>query len=220
MATCECGCGEAIEWKTHHKYRPPRFKPGHHQRTPEFLESRKRLIVKPPPDWEPPSGTCECGCGEATAICTNSRPEFQQYFGFPLRYVHGHNPAPAGEDHPNWQGGTKVQNGYRHLHMPNHHLARSDGYVPEHRLVWERENGRRLKDNEDVHHIDGDRANNDPSNLVALTKRQHRELHRQHPQTLSRRAQVQRERFADPEARRRHSERMKRWWAERKARGE
>ena len=35
----------------------------------------------------------------------------------------------------------------------------------EHRLVMERKLGRKLHGSENVHHIDGDRQNNDPSNL-------------------------------------------------------
>jgi hypothetical protein len=42
----------------------------------------------------------------------------------------------------------------------------------EHRLVMERVLGRPLTTNENVHHIDGDRTNNDPSNLELWAKMQ------------------------------------------------
>lgn len=42
----------------------------------------------------------------------------------------------------------------------------------EHRLVMERELGRPLHANENVHHIDGDRLNNDPSNLELWVRTQ------------------------------------------------
>ncbi len=57
------------------------------------------------------------------------------------------------------------KDGYVLLWMPGHHLASKQGYVREHRLVMERKLGRRLLPDEVVHHIDDDRANNDPDNL-------------------------------------------------------
>jgi hypothetical protein len=48
---------------------------------------------------------------------------------------------------------------------PDHPDADPRGYVSEHRLVMEKKIGRRLRDGEVVHHVDGDTANNDPSNL-------------------------------------------------------
>lgn len=55
--------------------------------------------------------------------------------------------------------------GYVMLRMVGHHLANKQGYVREHRLVMEQKIGRRLKPGEVVHHIDGNRSNNDPDNL-------------------------------------------------------
>lgn len=42
-----------------------------------------------------------------------------------------------------------------------------------HRVIAEEAIGRKLKDGEVVHHIDGDRSNNDPSNLEVMTHREH-----------------------------------------------
>lgn len=42
----------------------------------------------------------------------------------------------------------------------------------EHRLVMERKLGRKLRGSENVHHLDGDRQNNDPSNLELWVKTQ------------------------------------------------
>jgi len=50
----------------------------------------------------------------------------------------------------------------------NHPMANRDGYVPEHRLVMEKKLGRYLTREEVVHHVDGDRANNEPENLVVF----------------------------------------------------
>lgn len=52
-----------------------------------------------------------------------------------------------------------------------------DGYVYEHILVAERLLGRKLTSDEVVHHLDGDRSNNRPENLLVLLRSQHVRLH-------------------------------------------
>ncbi len=47
----------------------------------------------------------------------------------------------------------------------------------EHVEVWEREHGRPVPHGHDVHHIDHDKLNNDPGNLVAVTPTDHKRLH-------------------------------------------
>jgi HNH endonuclease len=47
----------------------------------------------------------------------------------------------------------------------------------EHVLVWERTHGRSVPAGHDVHHVDGDKLNNDPSNLLLLTKLEHKRIH-------------------------------------------
>lgn len=47
-----------------------------------------------------------------------------------------------------------------------------------HRCVWERANGRKLKDGEIVHHINGDKRDNRPQNLqVVASHAEHLRLH-------------------------------------------
>ena len=57
--------------------------------------------------------------------------------------------------------------------MPGHHRARGNGYVFEHIIVLEEKLGRRLVPKEQCHHIDGNKQNNDPENLMALDIREH-----------------------------------------------
>lgn len=46
-----------------------------------------------------------------------------------------------------------------------------------HRIVAEQILGRPLKEGEIVHHIDGNKRNNDPSNLMVMTQSEHCRLH-------------------------------------------
>lgn len=46
-----------------------------------------------------------------------------------------------------------------------------------HRLIAERKLGRSLKPNEVVHHIDGNKYNNDPDNLCVMSRSEHAKLH-------------------------------------------
>jgi len=50
--------------------------------------------------------------------------------------------------------------------------------VTKHQLILEQKIGRRLKPNEVVHHVDGNRANSKMSNLKVVTKSKHNQLHK------------------------------------------
>lgn len=75
-----------------------------------------------------------------------------------------------GPDHSMWQGGRNdAGEGYFKVWIadddPFAVMRNGAGYVREHRLVMARKLGRPLRPSETVHHIDGDKANNKPSNL-------------------------------------------------------
>ena len=56
--------------------------------------------------------------------------------------------------------------GYVRLYAPWHPDANAQGWILEHRWVMERMIGRRLRPEEVVHHVDHNRANNSPDNLM------------------------------------------------------
>lgn len=80
-----------------------------------------------------------------------------------------------------WKGGRSVaSNGYVLVRVgAEHHLSDVRGYAYEHRLVAESKLGRRLLPGEQVHHIDNNKLNNDPTNLeVVAGAAEHRLRHR------------------------------------------
>lgn len=75
----------------------------------------------------------------------------------------------AGPDHSMWQGGRNFAGEYWRVWIsqndPLASMRTHDGYVLEHRLVMARKLGRPLLPTETVHHIDGDKTNNELQNL-------------------------------------------------------
>ncbi|MGE7843906.1 HNH endonuclease [Lysinibacillus sp. NPDC093712] len=83
-----------------------------------------------------------------------------------------------GESCHKWKGGRFVhETGYVFIHAPENAMANSRGYVREHRLVMANYLGRPLERDEIVHHIDGNKENNDVSNLQLMDNSTHAKLH-------------------------------------------
>lgn len=71
-----------------------------------------------------------------------------------------------GCEHKGWKGGKTIdKSGYVLSYHPDHPNANRSGYIREHRVVMESIVGRFLTKEEVVHHIDGNKLNNCPSNL-------------------------------------------------------
>jgi hypothetical protein len=92
----------------------------------------------------------QCACGCSAPINDKST------------YKRGHNRRGKGRG---WIG-----SGYRFISVNGRAIA-------EHRHVVQMREGRGLARHEVVHHVDGDPLNNDPANLVVLTRSEHNRLH-------------------------------------------
>lgn len=86
----------------------------------------------------------------------------------------------AGENHHNWKGGKISKgDGYIGIWKPKHIRADKQGYVYEHTLVYERENGFLPDVNQVIHHIDMDKTNNSIENLYLFDdSKEHAIAHR------------------------------------------
>ncbi len=71
-----------------------------------------------------------------------------------------------------------IKDGYEEIYLPSHPRAHKDGMVYKHILIAEEKLGRPLFRKECVHHIDHDRRNNHPDNLMIFaTNRDHSIFH-------------------------------------------
>lgn len=136
------------------------------------------------------NGFCMCGCGQKTPIATKTRKGRGDIKGYPVRYIYGHNTkdprwrARVAEwtRETNWAGGHIEHNGYilRHwrtfspkerkilgsMFLKYH---KNGKYILEHRAIVALREGRELQSDEFVRHLDGNRKNNSPNNLLLGT---------------------------------------------------
>lgn len=87
-------------------------------------------------------------------------------------------PLPPSVLNPYTGGHTVTYGGYVFELCPDHPKANPFGFVPQHRLVMERQLGRFLPSSMQVHHKDECKTNNDPDNLELMTRREHMAHHR------------------------------------------
>jgi hypothetical protein len=162
-------------------------------------------------------GLCACGCENRTSISKQNRAPLGHLKGKPVKYIRGHH--MRGRRANGWKGGRKIDRaGYVMLYRPEHPLANGSGYIYEHRLAWMQANGRPLTSSERVHHIDGNRANNDPANLVVMDRVAHLVFHGGSEPTRLKKSAANRRRYRNPKEREKARQVALRGWKTRRAR--
>lgn len=81
-----------------------------------------------------------------------------------------------GKNNPHWKGGRpELYKGRFMVYAPGHPGAKlcNGTYILEYRLIAEKKVGRPLKDDEIVHHVNGDVTDNRLSNLEIMTQSEH-----------------------------------------------
>jgi len=112
-------------------------------------------------------GYCKCGCGQLVSLAKWNNKRRGHVKGMPLNYLPGHPANGKKEANGRWKGGRRTdKDGYVLILAKEHPRADCRGYLREHILIAERVLGRPLKDDECVHHLDTNPANNNPGNLV------------------------------------------------------
>ena len=69
------------------------------------------------------------------------------------------------------------ENGYKRILIPYNERTDGNKYIMEHRVIMEKYLGRKLQDNEVVHHINHNRSDNRISNLQVMTYSEHSSHH-------------------------------------------
>ena len=111
---------------------------------------------------------CECGCGTKLIKKKWWRPSWSP------RFIKGHH--LKGSRSRNYRGGNYEDHEYDCIYTPYHPFAPKNGYMRIHRLVMEKHIGRYLLPTEHIHHKDGNKKNNDISNLQIISNSEHQNI--------------------------------------------
>lgn len=106
---------------------------------------------------EIPAGYCQCGCGKKTTIARYSNKKLGHVKGKPNKFVCGHYIRSHS---------PRINNGRALLYMPENSRANNKGYVFRYLLVAEKALGKPILKKHPVHHIDSNKINDNPNNLV------------------------------------------------------
>lgn len=113
---------------------------------------------------EIPKGLCQCGCGKQTLLARYNDYKRGYTKGEPQRFYPGHYKTRKDRRQVG-QRYLDLTSGYVKLYLPDHPNVHKSGHYGEHQYVMEQMLGRLLEPDEEVHHKDRNRQNNDPANL-------------------------------------------------------
>lgn len=116
------------------------------------------------------------GCSPCTVwdnLKKENIPTRSSKLGSSLAFHKGYTKMNSGANHFRWNGGTHLDHGYVRILDKSHPRANSEGYVLEHILVWEKVHNKPLPKGWEVHHLNGIKADNRPTNLKALPSKKH-----------------------------------------------
>jgi len=165
---CKCGCGELVAWNVR-KNGWNAYVTGHYRQTAPYKQEdwlRNEYLVKRRTVAE-----IAAGCG----VSGQSIKRYLAKFQIPARdRSESRMGRKVGELNPAWKGGVaewKYSSDWKALARK---IRTRDKYTcqdcGERRKYW----GKYLH----VHHVDADKTNNDPGNLISLCDRCYRERHR------------------------------------------
>lgn len=157
-------------------------------------------LYKETREKDPNYFNCECPvCKKKFHVKQFHKNRFKEHFcskecqniALASKFFGENNPQYGlkGSLNASWKSDEKINSyGYRLVRSFLHPFANCDGFVFEHRLVAEKyllndENSieidgkKYLRKDYDVHHKDQNKTNNDVSNLVVISKSDHKKLH-------------------------------------------